>query len=96
MIIQSTYDQWAIDNIVYAHCKSGKDEPYSIENCNSTYRAAIEEYRKDIMKQIYQVKGDRKDVGIWGPACVQHGYSFDGTLVNSKYKVPTTTGKRLF
>ena len=42
------------------------------------------------------MKADRKDVGVWGPACVQHGYSFDGTLVSSKYKVPTTTGKRLF
>ena len=48
------------------------------------------------MKQIYDIKKDRKDVGIWGPACVQHGYSFDETLVNSQYKVPTITGKRLF
>ena len=42
------------------------------------------------------MKGDRADVGIWGPACVQHGYSFDSTLVSDKYKVPTTVGKHLY
>ena len=42
------------------------------------------------------MKGDRKDVGIWGPACVQHGYSFDWALTYSKYEVPTTTGKKLY
>ena len=96
MIIQSPYDQWAIDYIVLANCKTNEGQPYSIENCNSTQRAAIQDYRKAIMKQIYDIKKDRKDVGIWGPACVQHGYSFDETLVNSQYKVPTITGKRLF
>ena len=33
LIIESPYDQWSIDNIITAHCKSGS-EPYSIENCN--------------------------------------------------------------
>ena len=42
------------------------------------------------------MKGNRKDVGVWGPACAQHGYSFDNTITNSNYKVPTTTGKKLY
>ena len=34
LIIESPYDQWSIDNIVTANCKSNSGEPYSIQNCN--------------------------------------------------------------
>jgi hypothetical protein len=37
------------------------------------------------------MKGDRKDVGVWGPACVQHGYEPDGSYNNPKYQVQGST-----
>ena len=82
MIIESSYDQWAIDNIVYARCKSDKNEPYSLEKCNDTYRSAIEDYRTAILNQIKETKGNRKDVGLWSPACVQHGFTFTSSFVS--------------
>ena len=42
------------------------------------------------------MKKNRTDVGFWVPACVQHGYTFDSTLVSNKYRIPTTTGKHVY
>ena len=42
------------------------------------------------------MKGDRTDVGFWVPACVQHGYTFDSTLVSNKFRIPTATGKHVY
>ena len=96
MIIESPYDQWAIDNIAGARCKTGDFWPYSLENCNATYLSAIEDYRNHILNQIKETKGDRKDVGIWAPSCVQHGFSFDASLVTDMYRIPTGTGQHLY
>lgn len=40
-IIESPYDQFSIDNIIVANCKS-KKAPYNLDDCNETARAAIE------------------------------------------------------
>lgn len=34
----------------------------------------------------------KPDTGIWGPSCVQHGFTADSGILNPNYKVPTTTG----
>ena len=41
LVIESTYDQWAIDNIVLARCKTDPAPPYSIANCSDKERDAI-------------------------------------------------------
>ena len=56
----------------------------------------IEEYRRDVIKAIYKIRGDRKDVGIWGPACVQHGFSFLESFTSDKYEIPAKTGTKLY
>ena len=70
--------------------------PYSIENCSASYRDAIEQYRNKTIEKLNTMKGDRSDVGFWVPACVQHGYTFDSTLVSNKFRIPTTTGKHVY
>jgi len=37
------------------------------------------------------MKASRKDVGIWGPACVQHGYEPDNSYNNPEYQVQNYT-----
>ena len=44
-IIETPYDAYSVVNIVGALCPVNKDSPYSLQNCNSTERAAIEDYR---------------------------------------------------
>ena len=73
-------------------CLTNRHQPYSIASCNDTTRAAIEDYRGSVIKAISKVKGERKDVGIWGPACVQHGFCDDSSFTSEKYEVPTSTG----
>ena len=73
-LIQSTYDFWVIKNLLVTKCPTNSQPPFSIANCNETTRAAIKEYCHAVVKAIYKIRGDRKDVGIWGPACVQHGF----------------------
>jgi hypothetical protein len=41
------------------------------------------------------MKGKRKDVGGWGPSCVQHGYSSSASLTGSSFRVPSDTGLTL-
>jgi hypothetical protein len=45
LIIESPYDAYSIENIVYTNCISNKDPPFSLKNCNETVREAIEDYR---------------------------------------------------
>jgi hypothetical protein len=40
-IVESAYDQFSIDNIVVALCKTNKNPPYSIKDCDSTQMRAI-------------------------------------------------------
>ena len=44
-IIETPYDAYSVVNIVGALCPVNKDSPYSLQNCNSAERAAIEDYR---------------------------------------------------
>jgi len=37
----------------------------------------------------------RKDIGGWGPACVQHGYIFYPSLTSQSFKIPSETGLTL-
>ena len=45
---------------------------------------------------IKKLKRDRKDVGIWAPACAQHGFIDDDTFTDPNFKVPSGTGKMLY
>lgn len=48
-----------------------------------------------LIEAIKQVRGGRKDVGVWGPACVQHGFSDSISYNSNEYRVPTTIGDEL-
>ena len=60
--------------------------------CNDTTRKVIDDYRLAIIKALYKIKGEKKNVGVWGPACIQHGFSDEGSFANEKYKVPSASG----
>ncbi len=34
----------------------------------------------------------KPDTGVWGPSCVQHGFTASPDILSPKFKVPTTTG----
>ena len=34
-------------------------------------------------------------MGLWAPACVQHGFSDDGTFTSGEYRVPSGSGPTL-
>jgi hypothetical protein len=38
LIVQSPYDAYSIENIVYTDCMTNEDEPFSLEKCNQTVR----------------------------------------------------------
>lgn len=43
-----------------------------------------------------KIKGNRTDVGTWSPSCVQHGFSAGSSFTDSRYKVPSGSGKMVF
>ena len=96
LIIQSPYDEWGLGYQVEATCYSGMHPPYSLQNCNKTAIEDIEKYRRTAIQAIYKIKGNRKNVGVWGPACVQHGFLDEKSFKNQSYKVPTDTGYKLY
>jgi hypothetical protein len=55
----------------------------------------IEEYKDEMIKRLNEMRGNRTDVGGWGPACVQHGFMPYGSLTNNSYMVPARTGRTL-
>ena len=40
-VVESTYDQYCIDNIVATLCKVNRVPPYSLQSCNETERKVI-------------------------------------------------------
>jgi hypothetical protein len=41
------------------------------------------------------LKINKKGVGLWAPACIQHGFSDSDSFNNQNYKVPQKTGLTL-
>jgi hypothetical protein len=95
LIVESPYDEWSLNNIIVVKCLKNGAPPYSLASCNDTTREAIEDYREKVIDQLISMKGQRKDVGGWGPSCVQHGFIDVPTLTNSSFKVPSSTGPTL-
>jgi len=93
MIIESPYDAYSIENIVYTQCLENKQPPFSLLSCDQMVRDAIEDYRNLVIAAIKQIKGNRKDVGLWSPSCAQHGFTDDPTFANPNFRVPSGTGK---
>lgn len=55
-------------------------------------RAAIEDYRMKSLNFLKSMRNIKKDVGIWGPACVQHSFAHITNSYNSpNYKVQGVT-----
>jgi hypothetical protein len=96
MIIESPYDAYSIENAVYTDCLTNTKPPYSLSNCNDTVRTVIEDYRQKVISAIKQLKRDRKDVGVWAPACAQHGYTDTDTFTDSRFRVPSGDGPMVF
>ena len=97
LIVESPYDEYSVRNIVVAEsCLTNQHEPFSIETCNETARKVIEDYRKQTIDAIMKIKGNRTNVGVWAPACVQHGFTDMSSFADARYKVPSGSGKMVF
>ena len=97
LIVQSSYDSFAIENVIYSNClKNQGMPPYSLENCNETTMKVIEDYRNKTIEGIKALKRDRADVGVWGPSCSQHGFIDTDTFTDSEFRVPGDSGPMVF
>lgn len=92
LIVESPYDEYSANVIIEVNCLTNKAPPYDIATCNETAKEAIEDYRNQTIEAIYQIKGNRKDVGVWAPSCVQHGFTDMSSFADPLYKIPSTTG----
>ena len=91
-LVESPYDAYSIENIVYTKCQENQRPPFSIQNCNQTTRDAIEEYRKGVFEAIKKIKSDRKNIGLWAPACAQHGFTDTDTFTDKNFRIPSGEG----
>ena len=85
-IVQSPIDAYSLQNAVAVQCLNGQKPPFSLQSCSDEEFAAIEKYRKDSLEYIKNFK-TRNNVGIWGPACVQHGFTQVSSFNNPNFKV---------
>ena len=87
LIVESPIDAYSLLNIIGANCGLiGQKAPYSLENCTEQEKEGIEKYRKMAVEQLQNFRG-REDVGIWGPACVQHGFTDSPSFADPDFKV---------
>ena len=87
LAIQSTVDAYSLQHIVVATCLKNKKPPYSLDDCTEDVMKAIEDYRQESLYFLNKMKKEKKDLGVWGPVCVQHGFSAGGSFTNDSYKV---------
>lgn len=92
MIVESPYDEYSLNIIVVAQCLTNKNPPYSILTCSESTRAGIEDYRQQTIDAIIKIKANRKDVGLWAPSCVQHGYTDTTTFTDPRFQIPSANG----
>lgn len=85
LIVESHYDEFTLNNLVVAQCLTNKNNPYSLATCNDTAISAIEDYRRQSIESLKKIKGDRKDVGLWSPSCVQHGFTDMNSFTDPRF-----------
>lgn len=90
-MIQSAYDSWSLKYILGAQCLSPGSAPFALDKCNEFNRTVIEDYRVKSIVDLKIIKDLRKDIGGWGPACSQHGFSTSQSYYSDKFKVNQTT-----
>ena len=70
--------------------------PFSILHCNQTTRNAIEDYRVAIIQAVKKIKNGRRDVGLWAPACAQHGFTDTDSFTDTNFRVPSGSGPMVY
>lgn len=80
-MIQSPYDAWSLKYILAVPCLKNK-QPYSLADCPESVMKVIEDYRLKTITELKSLRNNRKDIGVWGPACAQHGFE-DGQAYTS-------------
>jgi hypothetical protein len=48
------------------------------------------------MNALLQLRRERKDVGLWAPACAQHGFTDTDTFTDGNFRVPSGTGPKVW
>ena len=95
-IIQSPIDAKALEIVVGTQCMTNDQPPYSLQTCNQTTISVISHYQTACVEAMTKIKGERSDVGAWGPACVQHGFIAYRSYKSEDYEVPAETGTQLY
>jgi len=67
-LIHSQYDIYGICNLIGANCN------FSLTSFNINNVLNSEDHREKFVKSIMKVKDDKKDWGIWSPACYLHDF----------------------
>ena len=49
-----------------------------------------------LRSEINEITDGKKNIGVWAPACVQHGFSLTKSYNSNQYRVPSKTGKKLY
>jgi hypothetical protein len=94
LVIQSTYDAWGLEQVLGLKCLS-YPAPSSIQKCNDTQRAYIDQYHQGLQDCIQNfTKEDRH--GVWSIGCVQHGFvDTVSSYQNERYLSPYPNGVTL-
>jgi hypothetical protein len=56
---------------------------------------AINDYRDQVRESIVSMMNQKKNMGVWSPSCVQHGFVNDHSFNDTNYRVPTNVGKKV-
>ena len=89
LIVESPIDAYSLYNIVGVQCLNGQKSPYSLKTCTEEEMKAIEQYRKMSLESFDKMRASKGEnsIGIWGPACSQHGFTDDPTFTNYNFEV---------
>ena len=72
LIVQSTYDTFAMSDILNIDCLSNEQPPFSLQFCDEIERLVIEDYRNKTVVSLKKIREEKTNAGIWAPACDQH------------------------
>jgi len=75
MVINSEYDSWAISNILGVGCLKNGISGQTLNSCNTTEIAFIEQYRSFYFETLLKFAAANPQLSIWSIACSTHVYA---------------------
>ncbi|KRX09498.1 hypothetical protein PPERSA_12241 [Pseudocohnilembus persalinus] len=87
LMIQSSYDNWQIPNILEINCVKGTTD-YTLNKCNLQELQYINQYHSEYTAKIQEILNKKQNVSAWLIACACHDFLNKKQFNSKDWEIP--------